>query len=95
MCYRRDRSQKSGVNFTNVLRAAFRLEDPKSTKKTVKLSSFFALLGSSCVKAARKHIGEIDCRREGRIRRQVKKTSSVQNKMVRESGPTGIKQEFK
>ena len=42
------------VNFTNVLRAAFTRADPKSTKKTVKLSSFFALLGSARVKAARK-----------------------------------------
>ncbi len=37
----------AGVNFTNVWRAAFTRADPK---KTV---SFFALLGSSCVKAAR------------------------------------------
>ena len=47
-------SQSSGVNFTNVLRAAFALVDPKSAKKAVKLSSFFALLGSSRVKAARR-----------------------------------------
>ena len=42
----------SGVNFTNILQAAFTHADPKSAKKTVKLSSFFALLGSACVKAA-------------------------------------------
>ena len=30
----------SGVNFTNILRAAFTHADPKSAKKTVKLSSF-------------------------------------------------------
>ena len=47
-------SCKSGVNFTNVLWAAFALVDPKSAKKTVKLSSFFALLGSAHVKAARR-----------------------------------------
>ena len=41
-----------GVNFTNVLRAAFALVDPKSAKKTVKLSSFFVLLGSARAKAA-------------------------------------------
>ena len=64
-------------------------------QKDSQVKQLFALSGSSCIKAARKHIGEIDCRREGRIRRQVKKTSSVQNKMVRESGPTGIKQKFK
>ncbi len=39
-----------GVNFTKVLQAAFRQEDPKSTcKKTLA-----ALLGSLFVKAARK-----------------------------------------
>ena len=42
----------AGINFTNILRAAFRCADPKSTKKTVKLSSFFALLGSAPAKAA-------------------------------------------
>jgi len=56
------RTALAGVNFTNVLRAAFTLKDPKSAKKTVKLSSFFALLGSALVKAARKHVDEIDPR---------------------------------
>jgi len=32
----------------------FTLKDPKRVKMTVKLSSFFAFLGSMCVKAARK-----------------------------------------
>ena len=41
-----------GFNFTNVLRAAFTRANPKSAKKTVKLSSFFALLGSTSAKAA-------------------------------------------
>ena len=45
---------RSGVNFTNILRAAITRADPNSAKKTVKLSSFIALLGSSHVKAARK-----------------------------------------
>ena len=40
-----------GVNFTNILRAAFTHRSQKC-KKTVKLSSFFALLGSVHVKAA-------------------------------------------
>ena len=44
--------QPPGVNFINVLRAAFTLADPKSAKKTVKSISFFALLGSASVKAA-------------------------------------------
>jgi len=42
-----------GVNFINILRVAFLHADPKSSKNTVKLSAFFALLGSDCVKATR------------------------------------------
>ena len=41
-----------GVNFANILRAAFALVGPKSAKKTVKLSSFIAVLGSARKKAA-------------------------------------------
>ena len=44
----------SGVNFTNILRAAFVLADPKSTKKLLNLTVFFALLVSAGVKAARR-----------------------------------------
>ncbi len=47
-----------GVNFIKVLRAAFARADPKSAKKTVKLSVFFALLGSAHIKASRKIFGE-------------------------------------
>ena len=43
-----------GVNSTNILRAAFTRADPKIVKKTVKLSSFIALLGSAHIKAARR-----------------------------------------
>ena len=43
-----------GVNFINVLRAAFTLEDPKSSKQLLDLMVFFALLGSVGVKAARR-----------------------------------------
>jgi len=39
-------------NFNNILRAAFTCADPKSIRNTVKLSVFFALLGSACAKAA-------------------------------------------
>ena len=35
-----------GGIFTNILQAAFTHADPKSAKKTNKLCSFFALLGS-------------------------------------------------
>jgi hypothetical protein len=42
----------TGGNFTNILQAAFRHANPDSTKKTVKLSVFFVLLGSALAKAA-------------------------------------------
>ena len=45
---------RPGVNFTNVLRAAFTLADPKSAKKLLNLTVFFALLGSTSAKAARR-----------------------------------------
>ncbi len=42
-----------GVNFTNMIHAAFMLEDPKSKKKnTVTPSVFFLLSGSACAKDA-------------------------------------------
>ena len=41
-----------GFNFTNILRAAFTRADPKSAKKQLNLTVFFALLGSARVKAA-------------------------------------------
>ena len=52
----------SGVNFTNILQAAFMRADPKSAKKCSKIKQHFALLGSAGVKAARKHVDEIDPR---------------------------------
>jgi len=42
----------TGVDFINVLRAAFAHTDPKSPKKTDNLNVFFALLGSARTKAA-------------------------------------------
>jgi len=44
----------SGVNFANIVQAAFMYADPESTKKTVKFSVFFAHSGSARVKAARR-----------------------------------------
>ena len=41
-----------GVNFTNILLAAFTRADPKSAKKLLNLNVFFALLGSTSAKAA-------------------------------------------
>ncbi len=46
-----------GVNFTNILQAAFTYEDPKSAKKHRQLDCLFALLESALIKAARKHVG--------------------------------------
>ncbi len=42
-----------GVNFVNVLQAAFERTNPKSVKKTDNLTVFFALFGSASVKARR------------------------------------------
>ncbi len=44
----------SGVNFINVLQAAFTCADPKGTKKTDNLTLFFALSGSVHVKTVHK-----------------------------------------
>ncbi len=41
-----------GVNFINILLAAFTSTDPKSAKKTDSFTVSFALLGSALVKAA-------------------------------------------
>ena len=42
----------AGVNFTNILRAAFTHADLKSARKLLNLTVFFALLGSGHIKAA-------------------------------------------
>jgi hypothetical protein len=44
-----------GVNFTNILRAAFTQEDSKSAKDIDVLTVFFAILRSASVKVVRKH----------------------------------------
>ncbi len=49
-----------GADFTNILQAAFMHGDPKSAKRHWWLDCLFALLGSECVKASCKHVGEID-----------------------------------
>ena len=46
--------------FTNILRAAFTHADPKSAKKDSQLNQLFALFGSASIKAAHKHVDEID-----------------------------------
>ncbi len=53
----------AGVEFTNVLRVALMLEDPKYAKRHwLTLDCLFALLGSLRIIAACKHDGEIDSR---------------------------------
>jgi len=49
-----------GVNFINVLCAAFACTEPKSIKKDSQVVSLFMLLGSAHTKAALKYVGEID-----------------------------------
>ena len=49
-----------GVNFTNILHAAFMLADPKSAIKDSQLKQLFTYLGSASVKALGKHVDEID-----------------------------------
>jgi len=44
----------TGVNFTNILRAAFTLVGPKSAKRHCQLGCLFAHTGSAIVKAARR-----------------------------------------
>ncbi len=54
LCFQKFNSVKSsyGVDFINVLGAAFASKDPESVKKTVMLSVFFTLSGCAHVKAA-------------------------------------------
>jgi len=52
--------KKPGVNFINVQRAAFMGVGPKSGKKYSQIVSLFMILGSACLKASSKHVGEID-----------------------------------
>ena len=51
---------QAGVNFTTCLHAAFMCADAKSAKKAVNSKQLFTLLGSVGVKAAHKHVDEID-----------------------------------
>ena len=51
--------ERSGVNFTNILHAAFMHPDPKSAKKDSQVKQLFDLLEPMCVKAVHKHVDEI------------------------------------
>ena len=46
------KGRRQSVDFINVLSAAFTLADPKSAKKLLDLTVFFALLGYASVKSA-------------------------------------------
>jgi len=50
----------SGVDFTNILHKTFTSVDPKSAKKDSQVISHFGLLESMRIKAAWKHVGEIE-----------------------------------
>jgi len=52
--------QRDGVNFTNILLAAFTLIDPESVKKIDNLTVFLMLLGSTRVKAASKTLVKLN-----------------------------------
>ncbi len=52
-----------GVNFTNILRAAFTLVGPKSAKRHCQLGCLFAHTGSASVKAARKMLMKLSAHR--------------------------------
>ena len=54
-----------GVNFTNVLQAAFTLADPESAKKLLDLTVFLALMGSAHVKAARRTLMKLNLGEKG------------------------------
>jgi len=47
---------RSGINFINILRAAFTNPDPKSAKKSDDMTLFFVLLGSAHVIAVGKNL---------------------------------------
>ena len=49
-----------GANFTNILRSAFYARRSQKCKKDSQLKQLFVYLGSAGVKAACKHIDEID-----------------------------------
>jgi len=52
----------AGVYFTNILRAAFMLADPKSGKKTDSFTVFFCAFGICMDKSCKSNVGEIDPR---------------------------------
>jgi hypothetical protein len=55
----------TGVDFTNILHAAFRRADPISSKKTNGLTLFYAILGSALVNSASKMLVKLTLARPG------------------------------
>jgi hypothetical protein len=53
-------ANNSGVNYINVLRAAFAPVDSKSVKTHLQLDWILTLLGATGVKAVRKYVDEIE-----------------------------------
>jgi len=60
----RSGSERPGVNFINILRAAFTEVGPKNAKRHWRLTVFIANLGSSRVKAARKTLMKLSPKEE-------------------------------
>jgi len=48
------------VNFINILHTAFMCADPQSVKIQSSCQYLFVILGTVHIKAARKHVGDID-----------------------------------
>jgi len=65
---------RPGVDFANVLQAAFERKDPKSAKRHWQLDCFWESLP---VKALRKHVGEIYPRRQSYKKFVFKKSKLV------------------
>ena len=64
----------SGVNFINIIRAAFTRADPKSAIKLLYLNVFFALLGFWCIKAGLKILVKLTLGYSGSVPRHVSLT---------------------
>ena len=69
-----------GVNFTNILRAAFTRADPKSAKKDSQLKQLFCDFGIYVRKSCSQNVGEIDpwCRHLLILRQHVFRYDRVQ-----------------
>ena len=62
---KKEKNERSVVNFIDILGAAFTHANPKEQKDS-QFKWLFALSGSACAKAMRQHDDEIDPRRKKR-----------------------------